>query len=62
MAHTHAHIYIYIPNPLHEFGGFLFLLDQLPYQGQRFQSDLLYAHSWSENSWIQTFSVVITAM
>ena len=31
------------------------LLDQLPYQGQRVQSVLLFTYSWRETSWVHIF-------
>ena len=39
-----------------------FLLDQLPHQGRRTQSALLFTHNWRENYWIHTFPKRITAM
>ena len=44
-----------------EFRVFL-LLDQLPHQGWRTQSALLFTHSWRENNWIHTFPKGISAM
>ena len=40
----------------------LFLLDQLPHQGWRTQSALLFTHNWRENNWIHTFPKGISAM
>ena len=40
-----------------EFRVFL-LLDQLPHQGWRTQSALLFTHSWRENNWIHTFPML----
>ena len=53
-------------NFLAEFNRFEFvvflLLEQLPYQGYRAQSALLFTYSWKENSWMNTFPESFSAM
>ena len=41
---------------------FFFILEELPNQGWRTQSSLLFTHSWKENHWINTFPKGITAI
>ena len=64
-----AYTHMYLPNPS-AWAGFntrpifmwsltglnlVFLLDWLPYQGQRVQSALIFNHSWWEIGWVHTF-------
>ena len=39
-----------------------FLLDELPHQGWRTQSALLFTHSWREDNWNHTFPKAISAI
>ena len=54
------------PRFIFKFNGFEFrdfvLLDQLPYQGWRTQSALLFTQSWKENSWIFRIVLVLCEM